>query len=477
MRLVSVRRLVVAAIIAGIGLRVWVLASPLGALDADEGVWGLMARHARHGELPVFFWGQNYGGTQETLLTAPVFALAGAGAITVRLIPIVLFTLAALLVWRVGRRTVGEEGARLGAALFWIWPAYLVWKSTRAHGFYGAALVLGLAIMLLALRLRERDSAADAAALGLAVGLGWWATPQIAFVALPALAWLLWRRPAVARYAWLAAAGVLVGASPWLGWNVTHGWESLDTPFGRGGDTYIDHLQTFFYATLPAALGLRVPFTVDWISGLVVGRLLEVAALAGVAVLLVRRRRRRELLLVIGFSYPLVQSLSSFSSLNDEPRYLVLLAPVLALLLGELLARRPLLAGAGAAAAFAASAAGLASMRSEPLPVPPVGGERGPADLDPALRALERAGATRVLAHYSIAYRISFESGERILAGSTGQVRDRHADRVVRGSPHPAYVFIARSPAELALADDFGRRGYHRIVAGEWAVYVHRDSG
>ncbi|MBA2383759.1 MAG: hypothetical protein H0V68_03740, partial [Actinobacteria bacterium] len=29
------------AVAAGIGLRVWTLGSPLGALDGDEAVWGL----------------------------------------------------------------------------------------------------------------------------------------------------------------------------------------------------------------------------------------------------------------------------------------------------------------------------------------------------------------------------------------------------------------------------------------------------
>ena len=34
-----------------------------------------MVRHILHGELTTFFWGQAYGGSQEALLTAPVFAV------------------------------------------------------------------------------------------------------------------------------------------------------------------------------------------------------------------------------------------------------------------------------------------------------------------------------------------------------------------------------------------------------------------
>src|SRR5687767_7832504 len=47
------------AIVAGLALRIWVLTTPLGTLDADEAVWGLMARHALDGELSTFYWGQS----------------------------------------------------------------------------------------------------------------------------------------------------------------------------------------------------------------------------------------------------------------------------------------------------------------------------------------------------------------------------------------------------------------------------------
>src|SRR4051794_15446394 len=59
---------IVVAISAGIGLRAWALGSFLGTPDADEAMWTLMARHIRHGEFPVYFWGQSYGGTIEMYL-------------------------------------------------------------------------------------------------------------------------------------------------------------------------------------------------------------------------------------------------------------------------------------------------------------------------------------------------------------------------------------------------------------------------
>jgi Dolichyl-phosphate-mannose-protein mannosyltransferase len=459
-------------IAVGVALRVWVLASPIGGLDADEAVWGLMARHVLDGEIPALFWGQTYGGTQEALLTAPVFAAFGSGRITVRVVPIVLFAVAALLVWRVGRRTVGERAAVTGAVLFWIWPAYLVWKSTRAHGFYGVAIVLALVILLLVLRLRERDSRVDLAALGLALGLGWWATPQIMFVAAPACVWLVWRRPSVLRGAWLVALCALAGTAPWLGWNLDHGWDSLQRPIPEAGDSYFDHLRTFVYATFPTALGIRAPFTLDWLPGELAGRALEALALGAFAWLLVRRRGRRELLLVVALAYPFLQALSPLSFLNEEPRYLVLLAPIVALLVAELAERAPAGRWLALAGAGAVSVVGLASMGDVYPPVPPVGGLRVPADLGPALRALEQAGADRALAHYSIAYRISFESRERILASSLSQVRYAPHDRLVRSAEDPAFVYVAGSRQERDAARWLALDGYRRMPAGAWAVYV-----
>ena len=461
-------------LVAGIALRVWVLASPVGGLDGDEAVWGLMARHVLDGELSVFFWAQSYGGTQESLLTALVFVVSGSGTLALRAVPMLLFALAAVLVWRIGRRTVGEPAARIAAALFWIWPAYLVWKSTRAHGFYGAMTVLALAVLLLALRLYERDSPLDASLLGLALGVGWWASPQVAFLAVPALGWLLVRRPQVLRLWWAAVPAALLGAGAWLGWNAVHGLDSFRTPFGPGDDSYLDHLRVFFATTFPSALGLRVPFSFDWLVGAIPGRLLELLAIGGLAWLVVRRRPlgRLEPLVATAAAYPFLQSLSPFSALNEEPRYLVLLVPVMALLLSIPLARHPAIALGGLAAAAALTTAGIVELNRQEPPVPPVGGVRVPADLRPALRVLERHGVDRVLAPYAIAYRVTFETDERIVATPTGQTRYRPHQRLVLASRAPGYVFVAGSRDDVRGGRLVPAPAYQRVGAGGWAVYV-----
>ncbi len=448
-------------------LRAWTLESPTGGFDADEAVWGLMTRRALDGELTAFFWGQAYGGTHEVLLSVPVFALADSSVATVRVVPLALFAAASLLVWRVGRRTIGEPAATAAAVFFAIWPPYLVWKSTRAHGFYGSMLVLSLLVLLFALRLGERPSRREAAALGVCVGLGWWAGPATAVVALPAVLWLAVRlRSDALRILWPALPGAVVGALPWLTWNLSHDFASLAAPFDPG-DNYVDRVQTFFVATFPTMLGLRTPFTLEWVTAEPLARGVSAAVFLLLASMLLRDPTRR-LLGVIALAYPVLQSLSPLAGLNTEPRYLVLLAPVLALGLADVAARTVPRAALLAVLLAGLSVNGIRELNRQEPPVPPVGGVRVPADLEPALDVLNRLGERRVRAHYAIAYRITFESKERIVAASRGQTRRPEYERLVSREPRPAFVFVRDSDEERR----FRRASYRRVVAGDWAVYV-----
>ena len=453
------------AIAAGVALRAWVLSSPLGTLDADEAVWGLMARHALDGELSTFYWGQPYGGTQEVLLTSAVFAVVGSGTLALKLVPVALFAVAAVLVWRVGIRTVGEPAARIAAALFWVWPSYVVWKSTRAHGFYGSALVLSLLVLLLVLRLRERPSRLDAALLGLALGLGWWATPQFALVAVPAVAWLAWVRRDSFLLLWPAVPAAVLGALPWLVANLRHDWFSFS--FAPGGGTYLSRFRGFFTATLPMILDLRVPFSLDWALGPVLSGLLLVAALGWVAYLALRRRDRLGPLLAVALAFPFLYAASSFTWLVEEPRYLVLLLPVLALLLSEGM-RRPRVAAVGLAAACVLSVTGLARMEDSARYQTRTGLVDVPDDLGPLLDALEERGDRTVVADYWVAERITFESRERIVANSH---RYPKFTARVEASESPAHVFVAGTAAEERERPRLVAEGYARMPVDGFVLY------
>src|SRR3954454_19578019 len=103
---------------AGVVLRAIFLFGHWGTVDSDEAVVGLMARGFRHGHWRAFYWGQHYAGTQETALVA----LAGASTAALKLVPVALSAVAAVLTWRVGRRMVDERLAQAAGLFTWVGP-------------------------------------------------------------------------------------------------------------------------------------------------------------------------------------------------------------------------------------------------------------------------------------------------------------------------------------------------------------------
>ena len=329
----------VAGAALGLGLRIWILYSPRGTLDSDEAVVGLMTRGVLHGRFPIFFPGQGYGGSQEAFLTAPLMAIFGMNANTIRIVPITLWAASALLVWRIGIRLLDKRRAVLAAVLFWVWPTYFAWKSSRFHGFYSSELFLGLAVLLLVLRLKERRSRRDLVLLGLALGCGLWASPQVALIALPALGWLVWSRRALIRDWHLVLAATLTGALPWLVGNIRHHWYSLHPGANEG--PWLNHVHNLVVATLPEALGLRLAWSYEWLGGVAVGVVLYALLVAGLLWLLWRRPARLAPLLLIVLVFPVFYFVSPYTWLESEPRYLILVMPVFALLIAYAMKNSP----------------------------------------------------------------------------------------------------------------------------------------
>src|SRR5690349_7266274 len=75
-------------LLVGLAARLAVIGSPLGEIDGDEAVVGLMARHiAFLGERPVFYWGQPYLGSLEAFTAAPLFRVFDSSTVALKLVP------------------------------------------------------------------------------------------------------------------------------------------------------------------------------------------------------------------------------------------------------------------------------------------------------------------------------------------------------------------------------------------------------
>jgi 4-amino-4-deoxy-L-arabinose transferase-like glycosyltransferase len=469
---------------AGVALRIWVYRSAAGYRDADEAVVGLVARHMLHGDFATFTWGQAYGGTQEELLTAPVFAVFGSSWVAMRIVPMVLSAVAALLVWRVGRRTIGEPAASVAGALFWIWPGYDLIKLTHQHGFYASGVVYCALLILLGLRVVERPSAVRVALLGLVVGLALWETGQVVPVAAPVLVWTAWKRPRALRKLWIAVPFAALGALPWIVWNARHDWASLDVTYGAQS-SYPHRLRIFLSPLLPMIVGLRQPWTQERLLPAAL-TLLVYAVLAALFVCGVVRSRRSaaSVLYVVAIAFPFLYAISEWTIEAADPRYLVILTPVLALLAAQLATRY--WRGAVVIALAAALSIVVVHRKEQAERAAPQTGP--PRDFRPLIAELDRLGVTRVYSSYWVAYRLAFESNERIIAvkndftdvgwdGTQAQpalgayIRYPPYERAVRAGRH-AFVLYRVDVPSSAVAPKLVRYGYRRHDVGSLAVYV-----
>ena len=243
----------------GIGLRIWTYRSPLTIPNSDEALVGLMVRHAQHGEFSTFFWGRAYGGTQEVLLAVPGFWLFGTSLLALRAVPIFLSAVATLVLWRVGRRTIGEPAAAVAAGVFWLWPPFDFLQFVRAQGFYASGVLYCMLLVLLALRVVERPDRVRVGLFGLVFGLAFWQSAQIIPIAAVAIVWMVWRQPRCLRQLWVAAPLAALGALPWIIWNVGHNFASLNQ--NPGLDTYKHALRLLVSPIMPMTVGLRAPYS------------------------------------------------------------------------------------------------------------------------------------------------------------------------------------------------------------------------
>lgn len=354
-------------VVFGVFVRVWLLGRQ--PWDTSTAIPALMAHEILAGHFFTFYWGQPYGGG-EPYVVAAVFAVFGQSSFTLGLAPILLDTIATLILWRLGRRLFGPTVGAGAALLFWIWPEVYVFDSTQEYGFRYLVLVCGLAALLLAVRIAQHDEPATGPGdrpavpaavvvlewlgLGLVAGVGWWASPEIMYGLLPALALLGWRaarrRLAVRPVRLgLLAAGAVVGALPWLYDNVGTGLGSLRDVPPQPQPSYQTHLADAFGHVVPTALGIRprsnyIDATGSWAPTGWLGRSqladdLGIALYVVVAVLLLVWMailiRRRQAVVVVGATvlFPFLFALSPYAWHWHDGRYGLELSPLLALLI------------------------------------------------------------------------------------------------------------------------------------------------
>lgn len=286
----------VPAVLIGLGVRIWIMHTPLLTLNADEASTGLQAWGVLHGDFKAIVSGNQYGAATESYLFAPFLAI-WSGPVTLRVLSIGLSVLAAVALYALAREFVSRALALCAALIGWSMSAAVVLVWTRPYMGYTTGFIAEVIAILAATRAMDRTEKLGRLALlgGFAAGFAIFSHPMFGIVSLLALI-----PPTVVHVRaltgwWLpAAAGGVLGLSPWLVFIARNG-----PPSGpQLESTYPGRVIGFVVDMMPRLIGLRSG-NGTWLGGhawlvmLIVGLVLA-GALVGL-ILLARRFRGRAL--------------------------------------------------------------------------------------------------------------------------------------------------------------------------------------
>ena len=486
---------VLAVVLVGAIERWWVAAHPIGTLTSDGAVIGLMAlRLLHHGQLTAYMWGQSYGGSLEAVLTAAVFAVAGAGTSQLLATTALSSGLCAFALWRAGRHIVGEPAAQLGALAFWVWPASFLWRSLKPGGTY----MIGLAITLCAVgalaRIRQGDDGwRRCGTAGLWCGLALWSSPMSFELLIPAALWLTPAVRRLGRRLLVTAAAAIAGGAPILVSGATHDWSNLHMP-GHGDDLltgFPGRLRQFFPIEAPISMGVRVEGTFAWVGG-PFGQILAgagAAALLAVGYAVITGRAPRCGLPVLSLALlPVLYALNSLADTPGQGRYALFAVPMAALLAGTGLERaaaivqhhrgspRPWLVWtAGLALVCTLGTAGLRDEPGRALVAFPAPDVTMPVDDSALLALLAAHDVTDAYAPYWIAYRVMFETGTH--GGDPLRLRPLSSYRRGRGRQPGSRIPLHHRVQDARLIRDLVPRARHRLPGMAFARLHRRAAG
>ncbi len=457
--------LLTALAVGGLLLRVWILGN--APLNSDEATAGLVAHEIARGHFFAFYWGQGYGGV-EPYVVALIFLVAGQSPLTLNATPVVLGFIGAVFVWRIGLHLFRRPAALVAAVLSWIWSESTLWNSTKEYGFHQVGVVLGLVVLLQTIRIvratrtADGDRISDWLIFGGAVGLGYWASPEIVYFAVPGtLVVLMTRRHRAARGTTrrvvVMGVAAVIGALPSI-WATATG---NSTTIPSSPVPYLSRLGTFFTHVLPMVLGLRIEGAGVWELGPRFGPVVYALALVvvvGAAVIVAVGNRDALVLVLTLVAFPFLYAAFPTSWFWNDGRYAIGLTPVVALVVvGSLWqVMRPATAiWVAAALLLAAFATTLVAFNSG------YGAIGSPDELtkwstnpNPAIaslaRHLEHMGTTHAYAGYWVANDLTFVSDGDVTALSVGEARNPPEATSVEQAATAAWVFVP--PASTAVA-------------------------
>jgi hypothetical protein len=453
-------------------------------VDGDVAIVGLMARHPGVGTT---LWGQPYGSLVDSWAALPFVAAWGCSTEALRLPYFLLGLLLVPLAYALARE-LHPAAALPAAVLVACPPPYFLLLSALPPPFYPTTLVLCALVLWTAARavrrLDDRDGTPPRGTLfvlGLSSGLALWTHLMSASAVAAAGFWVL-ARSRGRRLLLLWALVPLVAASTPL-WSraVVDREATRIVQVESRQESTLSHLAGTvprLHEPLGGVLGTHVPVVADaedyvlhspgWAAGLVVfvyGLLLVLAGRAA-------SRRHPSALYLLAAGLALLAFPLPLRSAPHTIRFLTPLYLPVAALVTWAVAHR----GASRRAWVAVlSLATLHLVLGWQLLETWRRTDRADApflleDLTPVRSLLEERGVRHAYAAYGPAFRLTWESGERVVASPPWNDRFRHWPLPflddVRFAKNVAWVLTPRVPSGLPTPDEFERD--LRRLGGRW---------
>ncbi|MBK8172669.1 MAG: hypothetical protein IPK60_20340 [Sandaracinaceae bacterium] len=237
------------------------------AIDGDEAIIGVMATHIADGkDFPLWFYGQDYMGSLEAWVAAPLVAAFGTQRVVLKIVA-ALFWFAFLecsrrLASRVFR---SEPTALVTMLLLACGPLFLTLWGSKLRGGYVSVWALGALTLLLAhYEGTERFSRMRSLSVGLVAGLATFVNVlSIPYTAAAILFLASRRRLFQPAPLGLRVLGFVIGASPLIVFNVLSGFATFRA-VGDHATSVADvshHLVQLLSHALPILLGGLAPFS------------------------------------------------------------------------------------------------------------------------------------------------------------------------------------------------------------------------
>ena len=260
--------LLIAPFAAAIGLRLLIFSLEHMPFASDEAIFLLMARHILEGGRPFFLYGESYGGSIDSYLTALFYHFFGESITAPRLaIQSSEYLGGMLFTYLLARRILPD--ARLGAtAVLWLMaiPPLLMSTWTVPTVRYAVVICLGSIISYLGHRLLQEDADKITRWLlfGLVCGLAFWTFGILVVYMLPLFILFLY------RFRWrrwpgylMAAVAFFLASLPWWSQALT-GLTVIYNP-DHPATTPPLYLRLFAFLTimLPTYIGIRAPWEAE----------------------------------------------------------------------------------------------------------------------------------------------------------------------------------------------------------------------